>query len=262
MMGKKYKKKILMRFDDICPTMDYKQWNKAVEVLDKYHIKPLIGVIPDCKDPELSIESPREDFWEYIKQLSAKGYAIAMHGYQHLYDIECRGLVNSSKNSEFAGHSYEIQVEKIKKGKEILEMHGVKTNIFFAPSHSYDDNTLRALKENGFKYVSDGKTLKLIIRHGIICVPCRTGGVPKIGKKGLYTAVFHAHEWSRPEKARGYDNLVFLCERYSDQIVSFNEFVNEKKGNYFIQSLDEKIYIAWSRYLRPNLYKVYERIKK
>ena len=64
MMGKKYKKKILIRFDDICPTMDYKQWNKAVEVLDKYHIKPLIGVIPDCKDPELSIESPREDFWE------------------------------------------------------------------------------------------------------------------------------------------------------------------------------------------------------
>ena len=30
--------KILIRFDDICPTMDWTQWDKAAEVLEQYHI--------------------------------------------------------------------------------------------------------------------------------------------------------------------------------------------------------------------------------
>ena len=50
--------------------------------------------------------------------------------------------------------------EKIKKGKEILESHNVYTDVFFAPSHSYDDNTLRALSKCGFKYISDGYSKK------------------------------------------------------------------------------------------------------
>lgn len=39
---------ILVRFDDICPTMDWEQWKRAVKILKRYDVKPLIGVIPDC----------------------------------------------------------------------------------------------------------------------------------------------------------------------------------------------------------------------
>lgn len=28
-------RKILLRFDDICPTMDWKQWKKAVDIMKK-----------------------------------------------------------------------------------------------------------------------------------------------------------------------------------------------------------------------------------
>ena len=48
---------ILIRFDDICPTMNWEQWAKACALLDAYGKKPLIGVIPDCKDPDLQIKT-------------------------------------------------------------------------------------------------------------------------------------------------------------------------------------------------------------
>ena len=131
-----------------------------------------------------------EGFWDYLKALQADGFAIAMHGYLHLYDTNAQGIVNGTSLSEFAGHSYEEQYEKIRKGKEILASHGIQTDIFFAPAHSYDENTLRALSANGFKYVSDGKSSKPFVREGIICIPCRSGGCPRIRKYGCYTAVF------------------------------------------------------------------------
>lgn len=86
-------RKILVRFDDICPTMDWNQWNRAMKILKLYHVKPLIGVIPDCQDPDLLIDLPRRDFWDYLKALQADGFAIAMHGYLHLYDTNAQGIV-------------------------------------------------------------------------------------------------------------------------------------------------------------------------
>ena len=60
-------RKILVRFDDICPTMDWSQWNRAMKILKLYHVKPLIGVIPDCQDLDLLIDPPQRDFWDYLK---------------------------------------------------------------------------------------------------------------------------------------------------------------------------------------------------
>ncbi len=44
----------------------------------------------------------------------------------------------------------------IRSGKIILEKNGITTDIFMAPSHSYDMNTIRALKKNGFTGITDG----------------------------------------------------------------------------------------------------------
>lgn len=255
------KTSILIRFDDICPTMNWTEWERANEVLRKYHVKPLIGVIPDCQDPELKIAEPKVDFWDYIKSLQASGYTVAMHGCFHKYDINKHGIVNSSNKSEYAGHSYQKQYEKIKLGKEILLSHGIETNIFFAPSHSYDENTLRALAANGFKYVSDGKSRKPLYRHGILCIPCRSGGCPKIGKGGYYTAVFHAHEWVRPDKKKGFEDLVRLCEKYTNDIVTFDEYAEQNIGSPVIQLLDEKIYLFFENELKPVLRPFVKRVK-
>lgn len=252
---------ILIRFDDICPTMDWNQWNRAVEVLERYHVKPLIGVIPDCQDPELQINEPYSDFWQYIKKLQCKGYTVAMHGYLHKYDSAKHGIVNVTPHSEFAGHTYEEQYQKIKRGKAYLECHGIFTDVFFAPAHSYDENTLKALAANGFKYVSDGASSKPFVREGVLCIPCRSGGCPKIEKKGYYTAVFHAHEWVRPEKAGGYIQLEKLCEEYSKDIVSFEEYCKRPEGNAILQKLNEKGYLFYEYTVKPVLRPVVRPVK-
>ena len=246
-------RKILIRFDDICPTMDFIQFEKALNVLQTYNVKPLLGIVPDCKDPELQIEPYHEEFWEYIRQLKNKGYKLAMHGYTHVYDSHKRGIVNIGFHSEFAGHTYQEQYEKIKKGIETLKANGIETDTFFAPSHSYDLNTLRALRENGFQYISDGMSTKPTLRKGIVCIPCRSAGVPKIKKKGYYTAVFHAHEWVRPEKASGFEELKRLCENYKDDIMDFDSYNDRAVSNSFVQILDEWIYVKYVRHIKPLL---------
>lgn len=255
-------RKILIRFDDICPTMDYEQWSRAIEILRKYKIKPLLGVIPECKDPELQIENVHHDFWNYIKKLQQDGYTLAMHGCFHVYDIKAQGIVNSVHRSEFAGHPYEVQLKKIEYGKKKLEDHGIFTDIFFAPSHSYDENTLKALAANGFRFVSDGKSRKAFVRNGIMCIPCRAGGCPKIRKSGYYTAVFHTHEWVRPNKAYGYKELIDLCDKYCGDIVTFDEYVKRKPGSYIGQLCNEKIYIFWVDKIKPVLRKGKYLLKK
>ena len=105
----------------------------------------MLGVIPDNHDPDLLIDEPRKDFGEYIRNLQNEGYKIAMHGYQHVFDVNANGIVTRKcayNHSEFAGHPYNVQYQKIREGKTILESHGIHTDVFFAPAHAYDDNTL------------------------------------------------------------------------------------------------------------------------
>lgn len=254
--------KILVRFDDISPAMDWHQWQRAVDILEKYNVKPLLGVVPDNTDPELDIDEYRSDFWEYIQKLQGQGYAIAMHGCHHKYDIKHKGIINRGNNSEFAGHPYDVQFKKIADGKAILEAHGILTDVFFAPSHSYDLNTLRALAANGFKYMSDGKSNKAMIRKGIVCIPSGFSSSPDFKKTGYHTVVFHTNEWIRPEKAYGYTNLERLCREYSEEIVDFAQYVKQPIGNYCVQSISETVNMEWEYKLRPFVAKIYHNIRR
>lgn len=251
------KRKILLRFDDICPTMNWEQWEKAKQMMDKAGVTALLGVVPDCTDPDLKIDTPRPDFWEYIRELQNQGYAIAMHGYHHQFEIKADGLVTKNKISEFAGLSYEKQLEKMQKGMAILKSHGIVTDVFFAPAHSYDDNTLRALDACGFKYVSDGLSSKPYMKQGIKLLPCRSGGVPRMEKKnGFVTAVMHAHEWVREEKRGEFLKFEGLLRDYLDEIVRFDEFCQWKAGNALVQRTMEKGYLNMKALIIPIANKV------
>ena len=148
--------KIAIRLDDITPGMDWKKFLEFKGLLDRYGIKPLIGVVPDNQDPMLSVGEKREDFWEYINSLKEQGWVIAMHGCTHIYNSKSGGMFPLNDFAEFAGNSLEIQREKIKRGKSLLEEKGIVTDFFMAPAHAYDENTLLALKENGFTKITDG----------------------------------------------------------------------------------------------------------
>jgi predicted deacetylase len=254
-------RKILIRFDDICPTMDFSLWSEVLDTLSQYNIKPLIGVIPKCQDEDLNLTTYNKNFWDHIIDLQSKGFGIAMHGYTHVFDSKSVGIVCNGNKSEFAGHPLEVQVEKIKNGKKILNDKGIFVDTFFAPAHSYDDNTLKALKINGFKYISDGKSSNPYIRHGIKCIPCRDAGVPRIFPWGYYTAVFHVHEWRRPEKAHEKVRFLKLCNKYHEDICPFSEFKEQRCDNYYYAKVDEYIFMFYDIHIRPSLSLIKKNIK-
>ena len=257
------KKKILLRFDDICPTMNWEQWGKAKQLMDEKGVVALLGVIPDCKDPDLMIEVSRSDFWEYIRELQDAGYTIAMHGYQHLFELKANGLVTKNKISEFAGLPYDLQLYKIREGKKIMEEHGLHPIVFFAPAHSYDRNTIKALKENGFRYISDGLSQSPYRMDGIVLLPCGVKNIFHLNKKEMYeTEVFHAHEWIKEEKKADLCHFQSLLAGHSHEIVSFEEYSKRKIANKTVQRLYEQLYILLVRYFIPPLIRLRKTLKK
>ena len=89
-----------------------------IDIMTTYNLAGILGVIPDNQDLSLKKEAKDPLFWDKIKKLEASGYAIAQHGYQHLYDTQNGGILNLNSQSEFAGHPYAIQKEKMKAGKK------------------------------------------------------------------------------------------------------------------------------------------------
>lgn len=150
--------KIAIRMDDITPRMDWVKFKRFKALLDEYGIKPLIGVVPDNADPHLDIMETEDTsiFWEYVKKLRDSGWIIAMHGLSHVYTTQKAGMFPINNFSEFAGLPYDEQLELLGYGVDIFNEHGIETDIFMAPGHSYDKNTLKALKVFGFNKVPDG----------------------------------------------------------------------------------------------------------
>ncbi|MGN1181341.1 MAG: DUF2334 domain-containing protein [Suilimivivens sp.] len=186
--------KIAVRLDDITPDMDWQRFLTFKALLDKYQVKPLIGIVPDNRDENLkgTQEGAPEDFWSYIKELQADGWCIALHGCTHIYTTKKGGIFPLNDFSEFAGVSYERQSEMLAEGKRILREKGIETSLFMAPAHSYDNNTLKALKENGFTGLTDGFGMRPYRWKGLTFYPISFQLSKTLQKKkGYSTMVVH-----------------------------------------------------------------------
>ena len=119
--------KIAVRLDDITPDMDWQRFYAFKALLDKYQVKPLIGIVPDNRDENLkgTLEGAPEDFWAYVRQLKEEGFSIALHGCHHIYTTGKGGTFPLNNFSEFAGVPYEKQKEMLAQGKAILNENGI-----------------------------------------------------------------------------------------------------------------------------------------
>lgn len=173
--------KYIMRLDDAATKMDVEKWNRMEQLLDKYDIKPLVGVIPDCKDPMMCAYELDNMFWDKVKTWIAKGWCIALHGYEHVYCTESGGINPVNPRSEFAGLPLEEQKKKIREGINIFRNFGIDTKVFFAPSHTFDENTIEALKvESSIRIISDTASNKTYTKYGITFVPQQSGNVRRL----------------------------------------------------------------------------------
>ena len=56
----------LMRFDDINSRMDWKRFFTIKKVLEKYNIRSILGVVPNCKDKTLEVGKKNSNFFENL----------------------------------------------------------------------------------------------------------------------------------------------------------------------------------------------------
>lgn len=241
---------VVFRMDDICPQMNYNKFMRFKLLFDKYNIKPVIGIVPDNRDPKLAVSETDKNFWNMIKDLYKDGWVIAQHGYQHIYATKAKGLVAFRNLSEFAGLPFEKQYSMIKEGKEILSRHGLDINTFMAPGHSYDKTTLAALKKCGFRYVTDGLSNYPYEYKGLKFFPAKYAR-PKL-IKGLNTVYIH----SNGTTDKLFSKFEHFIIKYRKNIKDFNEILDLKPRNYLICRIHELCNIYLNLVLKP-AYRIY-----
>lgn len=227
--------KLSIRLDDITEKMDWKKFLRFKELLDNYGVKPLIGVVPQNRDLKLDLEeySGSVPFDGYIKKLAEEGWSIAMHGVSHTYTTDKGGLFPLNLDSEFAGLPYEEQYELLAYGVDLMNERGISTEIFMAPSHSYDINTLKALKELGFSSITDGFGNSPYVYRGMNFYP--------ISFKRSLTL----------KKDRGYSCFVYHTNTMNDKdFEAFERLLSDAKKNDSTYEI-----ISYSEYLSASLTK-------
>lgn len=183
---------LLIRLDDACPQMDKKKWQFVEDILDKYGIKPLVGIIPNNEDSQTCIDSIDTFFADKARRWQEKGWTIALHGYNHVCGSTNAGINPLWNRSEFAGLPLVEQRVKIRDGYAILKSWGLNPTYFFAPSHTYDLNTLKAIEEETpIRLLSDTVSIRPYKQGAFTVVPCQMGRFRKIPLCGYWTFCFH-----------------------------------------------------------------------
>jgi len=192
----------LVRFDDLCPTMNWEMWFRIEEVLLDHKIKPLLAVIPDNKDEKLRVAPSHSSFWGEVRKWQGRGWTIGLHGYQHRFVTRQAGIVGIQHRSEFAGVPPSEQEEKLLRAVETLRSNGVHPEVWIAPAHSFDWNTVAVLQKLGVTTISDGLA---IAPHrdarGLLWVPQQLWRF-RWRPFGVWTVCYHHNRWSELQFAR------------------------------------------------------------
>lgn len=191
----------LLRFDDICPAMNWAVWDQVETSLREHHIKPIVAVVPDNRDPSLNVAPPVADFWDRVRAWQGSGWTIGMHGFQHRYVTAKAGIVGLNARSEFAGLPRDEQTQKIRAGLEIFRSRDVTPEVWIAPGHSFDEATVEVLTQLGLRRISDGFFRRPIVdTRGAVWVPQQLWRL-KRRDRGLWTVCYHINRWTDADVA-------------------------------------------------------------
>ncbi len=230
--------KYIIRLDDACPTMQRDKWDKFEDLFSKYNVKPIVAVIPDNKDVTIMEDIEDAGFWVKVKHWQNKGWDIALHGYEHLYVTEEAGIVPINDRSEFSGLPYEVQREKIKKGIKVFNTHGINCNLWVAPSHSFDENTIKALKDvTEIDTISDGIAFSPFNKLGMRWIPQQLWH-PRNMPFGLWTICYHPENTTDAE----FEKLTEFLEDNKKYIVNLGSLKGSQRRKNILELIFERFY--------------------
>ena len=234
----------ILRMDDASDYMDVEKWQRMEDILDRYGIKPLVGVIPDNRDSSLT-ETYKQDpeFWDKTARWKEKGWELALHGCYHKYTTEEGGINPVNKRSEFAGVSLDEQKKMIRHGADILKSHNIEPKVFFAPSHTFDENTLVALKEEtNIRIISDTIANDVYFENGFYFIPQQSGRARKLPFK-VCTFCYHPNMMKNDD----FEQLeIFLKGKHSN-FVSVQDMKLKERAISKLDKVLHAIYFAKRR---------------
>jgi predicted deacetylase len=212
----------LLRFDDLCPTMSRTRWQRFLPLIEEFGIRPILAVIPDNRDRELELSPSDPEFWAQMRAMETAGATIALHGYNHLCMHKGKSLLPLHSRTEFAGVDKYIQQMWIRAGLDILRGHGLNPRLWVAPLHSFDCATLRALRKEGIKLLSDGFTRVPFSKGGLTWIPQQLWA-PVEKPNGLWTICVH----SNTARSSDVDRLQAFLRLHAQQFTSVERVMAE-----------------------------------
>ena len=216
----------LLRFDDICPTMNWRIWTEIESALAELKLKPILAVVPDNQDAALQVDAPRQDFWERVRNWQSNGWTIGLHGYQHRYVSAHRGIVATRKKSEFAGIPAQQQEEKLRRAVDLMNQHGVEPQLWIAPGNSFDAATVSLLPRFGISTICDGNfRFPFVCAEGLLWIPQQLFRF-RPAPAGVWTVCYHHNSWS-PEHLHAFREHL---EHYSTLISTFEQVAQSWSG--------------------------------
>jgi hypothetical protein len=223
----------LLRFDDICPTMNWGVWGKIEAILCENDIIPILAVVPENRDEALVAGEHNDRFWPMACQWHRRGWTIGMHGFRHEFVTRDAGMLSLNHYSEFAGLELSEQEAKLNAAKRIFESYGIVPEVWVAPAHSFDVSTLCGLGSVGLSVISDGYALwPYVDANGILWLPQQLWRFRHM-PFGVWTVCFHINGWSSND-IRSFESAI---KRYRFRITSFDA-VRDKYQERKITRLD------------------------
>lgn len=240
----------IIRLDDACPTMDARKWRVLEDQLDSLGICPLVAVVPDNRDPVLEENEPDPDFWNRVRAWQAKGWTIAMHGFQHAFHVVNRKrlLLPFYDRSEFGGLSYADQASKIRNSWHLFKDQCIEPTVWIAPAHCFDRVTVKALRdETPIRIISDGIAYDQFYEDGFYWLPQQLWRM-KEKAAGLWTVCLHPNMMTNDEiSALG----ALLGREYCGKVVSVADIPLLKRS----KSIGDKFFAIyfWQHFRSINL---------
>jgi hypothetical protein len=217
----------LLRLDDASDYLNIEKWDRIEKLLNKYEIAPIVGVIPLNKDKKLINGNKKDEkFWDKVRKWEKKNWTIAMHGCTHVYLTRSGGVNPINDRSEFAGLSLQEQKHKISVGLKVFQTNGVVPKIFFAPSHTFDLNTIEALRdESEIRIISDTVANQTYKIDDFYYIPVQAGKVRWLPFK-IVTYCCHPNNMQEQE----FGELEIFIRKNLRKWGSFNDLVFRDNG--------------------------------
>lgn len=236
--------KMILRLDDAAENMLESNWNRIARILIRFHIQPIFGIIPDNRDSTLLKHEKNRLFWdEWVKEKIELGWIPAMHGVYHVHTTFFGGINPVHKRSEFAGLPLAEQRKMISHGYEILVSHGIDAKVFFAPSHTFDNNTLKALElESEIRIISDTIANNVYSENGFHFIPQQCGKVRNLPLK-VVTYCYHPNTMVDSD----FDYLERFLDGHASEFVSVTDLDYELRKRSIYDRLLRGIYFTYRR---------------